>query len=117
MNTCPYCQATEGQVKNGLNPSGTQRWLCRRCRRAYTPEPKPIGYDEATRLEAVQLSVDGMNIRRIGRMLGVNHQSVANWVKAHAAQLPAAPVPPEVETIELDELFTFVEQKKSQPTS
>jgi transposase-like protein len=116
MNTCPYCQATEGQVKNGLNPSGTQRWLCRRCRRVYTPEPKPLGYDEATRLAAVKLYVDGMNIRRIGRTLGVNHQSVANWVKAHAAQLPAAPVPTEVETIELDELFTFVE-KKSLSTS
>jgi transposase-like protein len=56
-----------------------------------------------------------MNIRRIGRTLGVNHQSVANWVKAHVAQLPNAPVPAEVETVELDELFTFVE-KKSLPT-
>ena len=54
-------------------------------------------------------------MRRIGRVLGVNHQSVANWVKAYAAQLPAAPVPSEVETVELDELFTFVE-KKSPPT-
>ena len=115
MNTCPYCQANEGQVKNGLNPSGTQRWLCRSCHRAYTPEPKPLGYDDATRLAAVKLFVDGMNIRRIGRTLGVNHQSVANWVKAYAAQLPTAPVPTEVETIELDELFTFVE-KKSPPT-
>ena len=63
----------------------------------------------------MKLYVDGMNIRRIGRTLGVNHQSVANWVKAHVAQLPAAPVPTEVETLELDELFTFVE-KKSPPT-
>ena len=67
-------------------------------------------------MAAVKLYVDGMNIRRIGRTLGVNHQSVANWVKAHAAQLPAAPVPTQVETIELDEIFTFVE-KKSLPTS
>jgi len=58
-----------------------------------------------------------MNVRRIGCTLGVNHQSVANWVNAQAAQLPAAPVPGQVETIELDELFTSVEKKKSQPTS
>lgn len=115
MKTCPYCQTSEGQVKNGLNPSGTQRWLCRHCQRAYTPEAKPSGYDETTRLAAVKLYVDGLNMRRIGRVLGVNHQSVANWVKAYAAQLPAAPVPSEVETVELDELFTFVE-KKSPPT-
>ena len=52
-----------------------------------------------------------MNLRRIARTLGVNHQSVANWVKAQAVRLPPAPVPSAVETIELDELFTFVEKK------
>lgn len=52
-----------------------------------------------------------MNLRRIARTLRVNHQSVANWVKAHAARLPDAPVPSEVEIVELDELFTFVEKK------
>jgi len=63
----------------------------------------------------VRLYVDGMNLRRIARTLHVNPQSVANWVKAHAAQLPPAPVPATVETVELDEVFTFVE-KKSLPT-
>lgn len=47
--------------------------------------------------KAVQLYVDGMNLRRIGRQLGVHHQSVANWTKAHAEKLPEAPVPKEVE--------------------
>jgi transposase-like protein len=111
MKPCPYCHQSEGQVKNGLNPSGTQRYLCRSCQRAYTPEPKSSGYDEATRHEALQLDVDGMNLRRIARTLSVNHHSVANWIKAYAAQLPSVPVPPAVKTIELDELFTFVEKK------
>lgn len=111
MKTCPYCQYTDGQIKNGMNPSGTQRYWCRACRRAYTPEPKPSGYAETVRQQAVQLYVDGMNLRRIARTLGVNHQSVANWVKAQAVRLPPAPVPSAVETIELDELFTFVEKK------
>ena len=111
MNTCAYCHKTEGQIKNGLNPSGTQRYWCRSCRRAYTPEPKVSGYEDATRRQAVQMYVDGMNLRRIARTLGVNHQSVANWVKATAAQLPATPVPSQAETVELDELFTFVEKK------
>jgi len=61
--------------------------------------------------------VDGMNLRRIARQLGVNHQSVANWVNAYAAQLPPAPMPEQVDTVELDELYTFVEQKKSEFTS
>ena len=57
--------------------------------------------------------VDGMNLRRIGRHLGVSPQSVANWVNAHAAQLPPAPLPDRVETVEMDELFTFIEEKKT----
>jgi transposase-like protein len=60
--------------------------------------------------------VDGMNLRRIGRYLGVHHQSVANWVKAHAEKLPAAPVPETVENAEMDELFTFIGHKKTGST-
>jgi hypothetical protein len=58
-----------------------------------------------------------MNLRRIGRQLGVNPQSVANWVMAHAEALPAAPVPEKVENAELDELFTFIGDKKTGSTS
>ena len=68
-------------------------------------------------MRAVRMYVDGTNLRRIGRELGVNPQSVANWVKADANRLPAAPVPGQVDTVEMDELFTFIETKKSRSTS
>jgi phage terminase small subunit len=58
-----------------------------------------------------------MNLRRIGRQLGVNPQSVANWAQAHAEKLPPAPVPEQVENAELDELFTFIGDKKTGFTS
>jgi transposase-like protein len=61
--------------------------------------------------------VDGVNLRRVGRQLGVNHQSVANWVKAYAHRLPPAPVPDQVDTAELDELYTFIQHKKTKSTS
>ena len=68
------------------------------------------------REQAIRLYLEGLNLRRIGRILGVNHQSVANWVKAYASILPVAPVPEQVATLELDELFTFVGEKKTRPT-
>ncbi len=119
MKTCPHCQSTERQVKVGRNPSGSQRYLCRGCGRKYTPEPKPRGYDEATRRQALQMYVDGLNFRRIGRMLGVAHRTVINWVNAYAASLPdEPPVPGEGQEVhELDELFTFVGRKKTKSTS
>jgi hypothetical protein len=57
--------------------------------------------------------VDGINLRRIARHLGVNHQSVANWANADAKKLPAAPVPDQVEKAEMDDLFTFIGDKKN----
>jgi len=114
---CPYCQRQQNQIKAGRNPSGSQRYRCNGCERNYTPEPKEQGYSEAIRRQAVQMYVDGLNLRRIGRLLGVNHQSVANWAKAYAARLPATALPEESEVGELDELFTFVEHKKTGSTS
>jgi hypothetical protein len=61
--------------------------------------------------------LDGLNFRRIGRLLGVHHTSVMNWVTAQAAVVDDAPVPEQVETVEMDELFTFRGSKKTGFTS
>lgn len=95
---------------------GSQRFKCRACQRVYTPEPLPLGY--GVKREAVRLYLEGMNFRRIGRVLSVNHQSVINWVNAYHDALPAAAAPvASPETLEMDELFTFVGSKKRRPTS
>lgn len=119
MSTCPHCHRTEQQVKVGTNRSGSQRYLCQVCRRKYTPAPKTQGYDQALRKQAVENYVDGMNFRRIARLLKVSHTSVMNWVKAHADSLPdGAPLPPQAQEVnELDEVFTFIAQKKTEPIS
>src|SRR4051812_24334731 len=113
MIKCPHCQREEEQVKIGHNASGSQRYVCKVCRRKYTPEPKQMGHSDALREAAVRLYVDGMNLRRIARTLGVTHPSVSAWVNAHAASLPDTPPSPTapLEVNELDELFTFIGNK------
>jgi len=105
------------QNKAGKTDAGSQRYRCMYCQRKYTPEPKQQGYDASVRKQAVKMYVDGGNFRRIARHLGVNHQSVANWVADHAEILPQAPVPEEVKEAEMDELFTFIGDKKTRSTS
>lgn len=39
-------------------------------------------------------------------------QSVANWVNVYAEKLPDAAVPEKVEDAEMDELFTFIGDKR-----
>jgi transposase-like protein len=117
MKTCPHCQQSTRQVKVGHTKAGSQRFQCQHCRRRYTPEPKAQGYPDSVRQQAIRLYVDGMNLRRIARHLGVVHQTVANWIATHAAILPDTPPQPETVTvIEQDELYTFVEAKKTKST-
>ena len=121
MNTllpaCPHCGSTERQTKHGHTPAGSQRYHCFGCQRLYTPVPQEQGYAPEIRQMAVRLYLEGNGLRRIGRLLGCHPQSVANWVDAYQARLqeqsPKLPVPDTVETVELDELYTFVEHKKT----
>jgi insertion element IS1 protein InsB len=118
MIQCPHCASSEQQTKSGHTRTGSQRYKCKECQRIYTPDPKPLGYPEETKREAVRLYLEGTNFRRIGRVLGVNHQSVVNWVNSYHASLPAATAPVTApETLEMDELFTFVGSKKGQHSS
>jgi transposase-like protein len=114
---CPKCHDTLKQYKNGKTASGSQRYRCYQCQSSYTPNKKVHGYGAELRRKAIRHYVDGMNLRRIGRQLGINHQTVANWVKEYAEKLPDAPVPEKVQTAELDELFTFIGNKKTGSTS
>ena len=114
MSQCPYCQTTEQQSKAGFTEAGSQRFHCGPCQRRYTPNPKERGYAPELHKQAVQLYLERMSFRAIARVLGVNHQTVINWINAHIATLPDdPPAPKEVEVIEMDELYTFVEAKKN----
>lgn len=88
------------------------------CRRYFTVERKPHGYDLALRKQALKLYLEGTSFRAIGRLLGVHHQSVSNWITEAANALPTqiTDTTP-AETIELDELYTYVQQKKTTSTS
>ena len=117
---CNHC-GSDQTVKAGLNPSGSQRYCCKACQRHFTPDPNPIGYAAEVRERAVKMYVDGANFRRTGRYREVSHQSVVNWVNAATETLKPEEAPrPQVgewDVVELDELFTFVGDKKTTSTS
>jgi transposase-like protein len=86
------------------------------CGCKHTPEKKHHGYDATLRQQAIRLYVDGLNLRRTGRHLGVHHSTISIWVKAHVNQLAQTPQPQKVKTAERDEWFTFLGNKKTKST-
>lgn len=118
MSTCPHCHQSHLQVKDGLTRAGSQRFRCRLCNRRYTPQPKPRSASDDLKATASRMHVDGISFRCIARHLDVHHQTVINWLKAAAERVPDAPPAPDTaEVVELDELFTFVGEKKTSSTS
>ena len=113
---CPHCHKTTRQNKAGRTDAGSQRYRCMHCQRKYTPEPKLQGYPESLRQRAAEMYVDGMNLRKIARQLKVHHRTVALWIVDRAETSPHAPMPPDVQEAEMDELFTFIGDKKTEST-
>lgn len=100
-------------VKAGFNRSGSQRYRCQTCHHYFTPTRKPAGHAPATRELAVRLYLEGTSLRGIAKVLHVHHASVINWVNAAAAQLPPTVTDrTPSETVETDELFTFIGKKR-----
>ena len=78
---CPKCKSQDGQMKNGLNRSGTQQIICRHCKKTYTLEPKRHAYDEETRKLALKIYYAGTSGRGVGKVLGMSKANVYNWIK------------------------------------
>ena len=88
-------------MKAGFNVSGSQRYKCGECQKAYTPEAKVKGYSQETRMLALRMYVEGSSQRSIARILKISPQSVSNWINAYVSQLPAVPMPHKPKVAEL----------------
>ena len=86
-NECPNCKAEDGQMKNGKNRSGTQTMLCRHCKKAYTPEPKRVAYDEGVRTQAIKTYYAGVSGRGVGKLFGFSKANVYNWIKKNGSNI------------------------------
>ena len=109
---CRIGKSTKIQ-KNGKK-RGKQNYRCVQCGRQFITEyERHQGYSEEFKRECLKLYVNGMGFRAIERVKGVHNTTIMAWVKEVAELLPNAY---DAETIpqvgELDELETFVGQKK-----
>jgi transposase-like protein len=97
---------------------GAQRYCCKACGRYCTDKaPK---FSAQTKALAVQLYMNSMGIRAIGRVLKASPATVLNWIrKEHEAieqRLAQQTDPVQAhlpDIIEMDEIYTYVQKNSS----
>ena len=65
---CVRCREEKHQNKHGKNKTGSSRYLCKRCNKAYIVNPKERKYSEDKIKEAMKLYMKGNNGRAVGRI-------------------------------------------------
>ena len=106
---CPNCES-EKFVKNGMHLN-RQRYKCKLCGYQYTKEDARHSQKEISL--AVSLYSLGFSFRTIAKMFEVSPNTIYLWVKGYAEDNYQKPKPEGVIEVELEEMWHFVESKKT----
>ncbi len=109
MDNCPKCKSKNFR-KDGIVKS-RQRYLCKDCAYRFTVEQ--TGKPNKLKRDVLFLYLEGLGFRSIGRFLEVSHVTVFNWIKSFGEKLDEFRNPEGIEIIELDEMHTYIGQKKT----
>ena|SRR6218665_683480 len=108
---CPKCKSGD-KVKDG-NTNGRQRYQCKKCGYRFSVERRCTAKSDEKKRIALQLYMEGLGFRAIGRVLEINFMTVYYWIKkwGESVSLPKSEEP--IEIVELDELHSYVQNKKT----
>ena len=108
---CPKCKSQkyykDGVVKN------RQRYLCRSCGMRYTVEKKSDVKSAETKRLALEMYLEGLGFRAIGRVLKISYGTVYNWIKEWGSKVSLPKNESTTSIVELDEMHTYVGSKKT----
>ena len=108
---CPKCNSTE-YIKSG-NAKGKQRYKCKSCNYMYTVQLKSTAKSSEIKRIALEMYLEGLGFNSIARILKVSHLAVQKWINKFGNQLDDLKSDSEIKFIEMDELHTYIGQKKT----
>lgn len=108
---CPKCRSDryrkDGRIKE------RQRYLCKECQYHYTVKQRAGTGDAATRRQALQLYLEGLGFRAIGRLLKFSNVTILRWIRTYGEELVRVRNDKPVQMIEMDEMHTYIGSKKT----
>ena len=109
---CPKCSSTEF-IKSG-SVKDRQRYKCKKCNFHYTVELKSTAKPNSVKKLALQLYLEGLGFRSIGRILKVSNVSVLNWIRSFGQEVQSLKGNArEIEFVEIDEMHSYIGSKKT----
>ena len=109
---CSKCNC-EQNTKNGF-VKGIQRYKCKECGYNYTVEKRSGEYSKETKRKALQLYLEGLGFRSIGRILGVSNVSVLYWIRDFGEKVKELQSDNNsIKFAELDEMHSYIGNKKT----
>jgi transposase-like protein len=82
---CPICKSSDH--KKNSKVACRQRYKCSGYGYNYSVGLKSTAGSASVRRQALQLYLEGLRFRSIGRFLGVSHVSVQRWIKKFGQEL------------------------------
>lgn len=107
---CPRCKG-EAKTKDGII-KGRQRYKCKGCSFRYTIEDRTEEKEKLKR-SALDLYLEGLGFRSIGRILKVSHVSVYHWIRSFGETVALLRSSKTHEVVEIDELHSYIGNKKT----
>ena len=113
---CPKCKSGN-HVKRGI-VCARQRYMCKDCRYHYTVERKSDVKTPNIRRLALELYLEGLCFRRIGRILKISYGTVYAWSKEWNKQIPGLPLCREIPAVKvtMEQMLAYIEAGKSAPS-
>ena len=111
--SCKKCGSSK-YVKNG-KVRGEARYLCKECGCNFIAGDRRIREEHAP-LKALCVLIYSLSkgtFRGLGEICGVAHTSVYKWIKAAAEQLPEPEITADIQEVEIDEMWHFLDSKKT----
>jgi transposase-like protein len=107
---CPSCKS-ELRTKDGVI-KGRQRYKCKACSLRYTIEDRSDAKNLLKR-SALDLYLEGLGFRSIGRILKVSHVAVYDWIRSFGKKVDDLRSSKTPEVVEIDELHSYIRSKKT----
>jgi len=108
---CPKCQSDvfckDGRAHN------RQRYLCKKCKYRYTVSQRSGTGNLSTKRHALELYLEGVGFRSIGRILNFSNVAILKWIRAFGEQLTSIKAERSVQVMEIDEMHSYIGSKKT----